>query len=742
MTRFVPVGLILLVTIIQVVSGPSWIYSSGFVDHWIYHGYFLNLRYLLATFPKNYYGSRLAWVLPGLLAHSIFGPLLANAVLRLYLLFIATLSCFFLIRRSYGVRCALISTLLFCSYPDLLAAVGWDYVDGAVVAYSLLGLEELGAAACLFQQERRMAFLRCGLAGVAFAAASHSNLTVILLFPMITLWFLARAGVKGLILAPAAASGFGLLTFVLGLVNVLFGGPFPYFLGSLWVLRGYSVSVKMFRVPLQKWIGSAWWLVIPVAACLVSAAFVFDMILKRQRDSETSKRIADCGLLLAVFAVFLALYLRGNLMLQVPYYSSYLAIFLPGATGALIGMRLEQWKRPAFLSLAGCCALLALLIGAQVPSWLGPLNKMISEFRPSITAMPLAVLLGVALIVALRARPRWISAGVGITCLGATLLYLGSKRLDGSTAARVGSSYLWVFSHYSTTPIDAQSSREIYEDATGTIRQLMARTHGRRLWMWYSYPADHKAHYTNIASAFIWGDSFLNMSLPDTTELPLGEMRVGHYVAIMDSRPELLGQAVHQLKRAGVTVEREDLLTSSVQGRQYRILLVKVTRVERLPEVPWPSGIEEPLTPAKVLLEFDAVNLAGAATPVLYGETWPKYQGLPGWVTRMTDPKDCRPVQFVQLMDGGQRAITNARLEVDLADERPEGEYGTVKMIVQDQNFRSLYQSELLPEGERNAILTLPAGTTALRLVFLPNEKGFIRLPERVRVRSLPPAPR
>jgi len=52
-----------------------------YADPWFYLGYFRNLaEYKSTLFYGLYYGSRLSWILPGALVHSLFDPLIANAV--------------------------------------------------------------------------------------------------------------------------------------------------------------------------------------------------------------------------------------------------------------------------------------------------------------------------------------------------------------------------------------------------------------------------------------------------------------------------------------------------------------------------------------------------------------------------------------------------------------------------------------------------------------------------------------
>src|SRR5579872_5636379 len=76
-------------------------------DPWFYLGYFRNLvNFKRDLFPGFYYGSRLAWILPGYLVHSLFSPVIANWIMHLAVQSVATLSFFSILSMTAGLRSA------------------------------------------------------------------------------------------------------------------------------------------------------------------------------------------------------------------------------------------------------------------------------------------------------------------------------------------------------------------------------------------------------------------------------------------------------------------------------------------------------------------------------------------------------------------------------------------------------------------------------------------------------------
>src|ERR1017187_4330580 len=111
----------------------------GYLDPWFYLGFFRNLaNFKGSAFPFTYYGSRLSWILPGALVHSLFSPLAANCILHLAVQSVATVSLFTTLRIAAGARRAFLATMVFSVNPWLWSATGWDYVDGVGIAYCLL----------------------------------------------------------------------------------------------------------------------------------------------------------------------------------------------------------------------------------------------------------------------------------------------------------------------------------------------------------------------------------------------------------------------------------------------------------------------------------------------------------------------------------------------------------------------------------------------------------------------------
>ena len=149
---------------------PPW-YS----DPWFYLGFFRNLVEFKGTlFLNYYYGSRLSWILPGFLIHSLFSAVTANCVLHLTVQIVATLSLFSILRLTAGVRRAYLATMVFSVQPWLWVATGWDYPDGAGIAYCLLAMALLTRNA--LQPVGKWSLLLAGMARIT--AVQHMTFCI------------------------------------------------------------------------------------------------------------------------------------------------------------------------------------------------------------------------------------------------------------------------------------------------------------------------------------------------------------------------------------------------------------------------------------------------------------------------------------------------------------------------------------------------------------------------------------
>jgi len=703
-------GVLLLVPLIQVLSQPSWVFSPPGWDQWFYHGYFIHLKHHVSSFAGTYYGTRFAWILPGFVAHWLFSPLVANAILRLYVCWIAVLSVYSFARRFYGVRCALIAGLLVCCYPDFLAAAGWDYVDGVAIAYGLLAIEELTAAAVIAKPATAM--LRSVFGGMAIAAMIHSHVFLWSVVPAISILFLVRAGMRCVTLVASALTGFVTLTLIFGVISRALGGQFLFFLPSFAAARTLSNAYYDWYAKPEAWINGAWWLVVP-SALIVGVIFFLARHISRGNSTGRHKpsmvRMADAGSVVVVGVTFAILHFRALPVMEFPYYADYFTVVLPAVTAALIGRQLDALTRKHFLILSTAGAALALLIGTEVPRFLpGSISAAYLNLRnqPKISPYVLASFLAAGIVTAgyLKRTAARIVAGLAI---GFVLFRLGPIRLEAA---------------------GSKLNRAAYLSTDRASRELGQLSHDGTLWFWYSYTPGNE-HYTSVASTYLWAVSLLNRDLPNTRDMPLSRLHRGAYIAIMNSDAGVHQQAISALARAGVTVEQVQQLRYPVGSFQALITLVRVSRYDHGPAFFTASSTGADLAPGPVLIDYDSATLGSHIDRVLYSPAFPSQERLPPWIIRSTNVMDHAPSAYVPVPAG------TSAVHLTFDDARPLEPYGPINLKVQQQGYRDLYQSGT-GLGQNSAVIGL-AAATEVRIVFLPNEYGYIRLPERVTLQVL-----
>lgn len=330
------------VSLLFLLFGPySNFAPAGFLDPWIYTGYFTHFSYQMHLAGVSYYVSRLPWIIPGLLVFKIATPAAASVLLNALIMASSITAVYFIVFWHYGTTPAILGCIALMTNPYFMSGLAWDYPDGPAVAYALLAL------ACFLRPAPK--FLPSGVAGGACLALSgYTNLAglpVLLGILMIPLWRY-RKSLKRLVgEAGHIVLGGSAVTIVLAVVGKLLLGTFLFFMPQISMILYTRAHPEYLR---NMWgDGYAW---IPDAYRLFPPLFILFLggllLVKRWNRGDTF--IGSYLCLVAASVLFCIFEFKfHNVGLRVAYCSTYLMAPLGVFTGLLMGELLPRASHPA-----------------------------------------------------------------------------------------------------------------------------------------------------------------------------------------------------------------------------------------------------------------------------------------------------------------------------------------------------------------------------------------------------------
>jgi hypothetical protein len=458
----------------------------GYMDPWFYLGFFRNLaEFKQIRFPNLYYGSRLSWVLPGYLIHSLFPPVFANCVLHLTVHSVATFSLFSVLRLTVGARSAFLTTMVFCVNPWLWAATGSNYVDGAGIAYCLLGMALLTRAAVRPPGNWSLVW-----AGAALAGSIYTNLFWMALAPVLPLYYVALAWTwrrTPLLRSLAsfclwAGSGFLLVSAAFGGINYMLDGQFWFYAPSVHVAQQLASTQNPWFQTI--WVGHQlrpwlWFSAIAVVTALVLLPFR----ARREFGGRNAAGLLFSLQLLLAVAIMGYTQGRGTPVLGISFYASYLFpfVFLTIGSSFWPGCR-ENGPTRVCADLVrrgrGFCGLLVRLRSTAPVA-------MAHSRRETI------LLGGALLALALALRRR--SVGTWLALIGFVVFTLESQ--TGGSA-------------------DPHANRKLYERIMQARERVEHLRDGHPVWFWYDARDPDYYDYLALNSTYVANYSWLGLK-PD-----------------------------------------------------------------------------------------------------------------------------------------------------------------------------------------------------------------------------------
>lgn len=538
----------------------DWIYTPalpGWLDPWVYLGYFLNLPQHLETFGGAYYGNRIGWVIPGFLVYSVLPALAANAVLHLSVFYSSVFSAYLALKQTLGQRVALLPVLVMGCYSYFLFAAGWDYPDGAANAYFLLAcvvIIRLEKA----RDERPGAWIAGGL----IAAMIHTHIfwvaltpaLAVLMLPIARQWSPARWFRGGAYLIGGAVG----TTALLGAANLLLGGQFLFFAPSVDFATSNILIPNPYRAPYRSWIFRAYWLVLPViayAGSLILVAVERRKLRQLQLDwpLALALQFLVCGSIVTAFEVWFVP------AFQLTYYasclipSSFLAL---GACLHRLGATLHG--RIYWVYIAGACAAMLL------PFSLGPDPATLFALQQRVVplAITLASLAAAAMIV--RNRRFRLAAVFGFVVV-----------FSAFNIASTATSHF----HFGAYGVDAK--RHAFQLVVGSSRAVQEIEPDGNAWFWYDGEAQWTGLYAGVSSTYLWGYRLIGNYFPKISEH--ARLWDGQTVILLSHDPQAAAIATKTLAERGFDA-RVRLVRTVVKG-QFSMPMIFMDLTER-PEAP------------------------------------------------------------------------------------------------------------------------------------------------------------
>lgn len=673
--------------------------TTASIDGWVYNGYFQHLRNHVVEFAGTYYGCRLAWILPGALAYHLLKPEAANLALRLLLTLSSLIGGLFLLRRTYGIRCAVICAIALSADWYFHHATGWDYVDGAGVTYLMLTLEELCAAPAFGD---RLMWLRSVLAGGLLAAAIHTNTLLIVFIPVFLIGLVLRTGLSDrfMKIVTGAFGGCVLSTSALGAISLWLGGPFLFMMPSIDFMIGVARHPNATRDPAGQWISVAGWIVVPITIAIL-AVVMGVVLLWRSRghvwtDSYLRIRLADLSMILVACAIYLALHLRNSPAYQFEYTVSYLIPFSFVAAGALIGRSLDALPQRAYLFLAVGCSAVATLVGAELlrRAWI------------PILARPITVSVSIAVLAAL--------------CGSAIFVKSLNVRITVTTTAAA----LW-FVHLGLTTASGQGSlaRAQHLEVVQSSRDLTRFLGARHLFFWYG---EVDPGYINLAltSTFLWGYRVVGTHMPSTAIVNFKVLSPEARLVLLGKTREDVDRGYEALTRAGLGLRFVSEVDERVVSRPLTMGIFDVVqsnvsetafggRIDREDgPTAWIQRWNEPDLPKQ--FEFHLDRLPDVAT-----EDRGIYRALNRYEYVAT--------HFVSFSSDFRNAVT-----INLRFPRAASANGGERFFIQDESYAVVYDSGIMTDESFRRTIIADHAIRAIRLLFIPNDDMMIVLPDQL----------
>ena len=304
------------IPLILLIINDAWIYNADGVDTWYYYSHFFNWQEIVQLHPFDYIGTRLSYIVPGYIIHSLFPTLIANALFKLIVYWSSAFSFYLILKFLSNRKAAFFTTLLFILYVPFVAASGWTYVDGAGIAYFLL--TTLSLIYGVTKERRRTIWMV--VAGAMFANLVYTNL-FLAIFGVSLLYLFLTFNTRQDYIRLALWAGMGAIgmTAFWGFISVLAGNDFLFFMPSIEFMTNQVQSLETDAVvPTRPWIPLADHIVVPITAVVLS-------IIRLLGNTESNKNNIHLYIYhLIIFGCFVLMQFIGIRVLQVPFYATYL----------------------------------------------------------------------------------------------------------------------------------------------------------------------------------------------------------------------------------------------------------------------------------------------------------------------------------------------------------------------------------------------------------------------------------
>lgn len=533
-----PLGLLLV--------NREWIFTNAyvsFIDPWIYVGYFLNFPQHLKTFTGAYNGTRLSWILPGYYIHQVLPPLEANYVLHLAVYYGSTICLYLVLKQTLSARSGLLAAILMGLYPPFLNAVGWDYPDGAGMAYFLLSMLMLTYAAKLSHWRS----LVC-LGGLFAADLIFTNLYWVPFLPILAIhyiitnrenrqnpvWFSGLLFIAGMVIG----------TCILGIFNYTHNRNFLFFMPTI----NYLLAIRFnqdasYYDATYGWLSTLAFLRPIIAVCFSSISIlIFYLFVKRNHAKKTSERyVLLYQINLILFALMMVFWeIKGWPAFQYFYYASSIVPSLFLALGAQLSIIVDRLtpKQFAVVVLAPF-ALLLPLHSQHWAYWFSNTNNLRQLLL--LSTVLLLVFVGLNLFTNLRYKLTVGLVALLISALAFTsfnFTYAGLT-FNASQVSSTQDGYLAIIKSVKTLQTHVPDLRK-------NVRQ------GKRLF-WYDAKSKFGGMYTSIASTYMWHPLLVNEEFPSLRDVVLGTPVINLLpdtkLVLLSDQPTVVEQANTALKR-------------------------------------------------------------------------------------------------------------------------------------------------------------------------------------------------